>query len=85
MKALLSWLVVVLLLPAVPLARGADRLADGWRNPPTDARLRAYWWWLNGNVTKEAITPANSPKSASMASPAASSGRRRSAWTPANG
>ena len=21
-----------------------------------DARLRAYWWWLNGNVTKEAIT-----------------------------
>ena len=21
-----------------------------------DARLRAYWWWLNGNVTKAAIT-----------------------------
>ena len=24
--------------------------------PPLEARLRAYWWWLNGNVTKEAIT-----------------------------
>src|SRR5512137_107913 len=25
-------------------------------NPPPEARLRAYWWWLNGNVTKAAIT-----------------------------
>jgi hypothetical protein len=56
MKAIFSWLTIVILLPAVPLARGADRLAEGWTNPPTDARLRAYWWWLNGNVTKEAIT-----------------------------
>lgn len=31
-------------------------LEEGWRNPPQDARLRAYWWWLNGNVTREAIT-----------------------------
>ena len=31
-------------------------LEAGWANPPTSARLRAYWWWLNGNVTKEAIT-----------------------------
>jgi hypothetical protein len=27
-----------------------------WKNPPASARLRAYWWWLNGNVTKESIT-----------------------------
>ncbi len=33
-----------------------DPLADGWENPPRDARLRAYWWWLNGNVTSNAIT-----------------------------
>jgi len=33
-----------------------DPLAGGWSNPPVQARLRAYWWWLNGNVTKEAIT-----------------------------
>lgn len=31
-------------------------LEAGWQNPPNDARLRAYWWWLNGNVTKESIT-----------------------------
>jgi hypothetical protein len=33
-----------------------SQLESGWLNPPPDARLRAYWWWLNGNVTKEAIT-----------------------------
>ena len=38
------------------LVAAASQLETGWTNPPTDARLRAYWWWLNGNVTKEAIT-----------------------------
>jgi hypothetical protein len=28
----------------------------GWRDPPAIARTRCWWWWLNGNVTKEAIT-----------------------------
>jgi hypothetical protein len=31
-------------------------LEAGWRNPPPEARLKAYWWWLNGNVTKASIT-----------------------------
>ena len=31
-------------------------LESGWENPPNEARLRAYWWWLNGNVTKESLT-----------------------------
>ncbi len=31
-------------------------LEEGFANPPNTARLRAYWWWLNGNVTKQAIT-----------------------------
>ena len=35
---------------------GAAPLDDGWQNPPNEARLRAYWWWLNGNVTKASIT-----------------------------
>jgi hypothetical protein len=34
----------------------ASKLEPGWTHPPTSARLRAYWWWLNGNVTKAAIT-----------------------------
>jgi len=31
-------------------------LETGWRNPPAISRARCWWWWLNGNVTKEAIT-----------------------------
>jgi hypothetical protein len=31
-------------------------LEQGWQHPPNEARLRAYWWWLNGNVTKASIT-----------------------------
>ncbi|MCF7731466.1 MAG: hypothetical protein K9N23_07255 [Akkermansiaceae bacterium] len=27
-----------------------------FRNPPPGAGIRAFWWWLNGNVSKEAIT-----------------------------
>ena len=34
----------------------ADVLAEGWKNPPNEARLRAYWWWLNDNVTSNPIT-----------------------------
>ena len=33
----------------------ASELEKGWDNPPLAARTRAYWWWLNGNVTKQAI------------------------------
>ncbi len=34
----------------------ADTLEDGFASPPLQARTRCWWWWLNGNVTKEAIT-----------------------------
>ena len=34
----------------------APTLEQAWDNPPPSARLRAYWWWLNGNVDKAAIT-----------------------------
>lgn len=37
-------------------ARGEAPLESGWTNPPPSARLRAYWWWLNGNVTEQSIT-----------------------------
>ena len=46
-----------LLLGLVPLfLRAESALEAGWQNPPNEARLRAYWWWLNGNVTKASIT-----------------------------
>lgn len=37
-------------------AESAVSLESGFAKPPPEARLRAYWWWLNGNVTKESIT-----------------------------
>jgi len=42
------------MVPAVVLS--AESLESGWADPPREARLRAYWWWLNGCVTREAIT-----------------------------
>jgi hypothetical protein len=40
---------------ATPLIAGPE-LDAGWQTPPKEAKLRAYWWWLNGNVTKQSIT-----------------------------
>jgi hypothetical protein len=51
--AVFALLLTVIVCPAT----GAEtNLVGGWTNPPNSARLRAYWWWLNGNVTKESIT-----------------------------
>ena len=55
----LKLIMAALLLAVLPLAHAddpSDALAAGWQNPPTAARLRAYWWWLNGNVTAASIT-----------------------------
>jgi len=46
-------LVVVQLIPS---GAAGGELERGWDDPPTSARLRSYWWWLNGNVTEAAIT-----------------------------
>lgn len=40
---------------AVSLKAVVD-LEEGWANPPTLAKTRCWWWWLNGNVTKDGIT-----------------------------
>jgi hypothetical protein len=46
--------LLLLLLPRAISA--AENLEAGWADPPREARLRAYWWWLNGCVTRDAIT-----------------------------
>ncbi len=49
--------VVLAILVFFPLHLRADsQLESGWTNPPIDARMRVYWWWLNGNVTEQSIT-----------------------------
>lgn len=51
---------VILLTAFIPHASGqdfsSDPLAAGFQTPPDSAKLWAYWWWLNGNVTQESIT-----------------------------
>jgi hypothetical protein len=58
-RHLIAFLVIALVGVAWlsrPMRLLAGGLEQGWTDPPRDARLRAYWWWLNGCVTKAAIT-----------------------------
>jgi hypothetical protein len=48
--------LILLLGLGQDFSRADSALESGWTNPPTAARLRAYWWWLNGNVTQASIT-----------------------------
>lgn len=34
----------------------AEQLRTGFASPPAQAKLRCYWWWLNGNTDKATIT-----------------------------
>ncbi|MGC8988574.1 MAG: glycosyl hydrolase [Verrucomicrobiia bacterium] len=58
MKTGMSLIGLAILGCSICLSRsiGQTSLDQGWVDPPIGARLRAYWWWLNGNVTKAAIT-----------------------------
>lgn len=38
------------------LSTPGDFLRQGFAAPPLEARTRCIWWWLNSNVTQEAIT-----------------------------
>ena len=50
-------LVLALLAVVAPLVpQSTDPLEAGFAAPPPEARLRCYWWWLNGNTNEAAIT-----------------------------
>ena len=53
-------LCVLLFMFCVSFTAGAKEptgeLEKGFQDPPVEARMRGYWWWLRANVTKEAIT-----------------------------
>lgn len=50
----ISLAVLVAALCAAPVA--AQDLRAGFVNPPPSARPWVYWFWLNGNITREGIT-----------------------------
>src|SRR5512133_2196012 len=37
-------------------SKAFTQLVSGFENPPSESRLRCYWWWLNSMATKESIT-----------------------------
>ncbi|MCF7955323.1 MAG: discoidin domain-containing protein [Phycisphaerae bacterium] len=39
-----------------PYSVASNDPEQGFYSPPDSAGIRAFWWWLNGNVTEEAIT-----------------------------
>ena len=49
--ALTALSVVLALKPAC-----ASELEDGFRDPPDAAKPWVYWFWINGNISREGIT-----------------------------
>lgn len=56
MKRTFRWLAGGVAIAALWCAPGGDDLLAGFTNPPPEARMRCYWWWLNGHTTEAAIT-----------------------------
>ncbi len=50
------WVIGLLVCTSLSSSVCGDDLENGFRCPPHSAGIRAFWWWLNGNVTQEAIT-----------------------------
>lgn len=55
-EKVLKTIGVAVLFASSILHADTGALEIGWENPTQDARLRAYWWWLNGNVDAASIT-----------------------------
>ena len=57
-RSIITLLCGLLVLGSLPGSADAqpDPLAAGFHEPPPEARLRCFWGWINGNVTKAAIT-----------------------------
>ena len=54
MKKMATILTLALMLPCG--LRAADSLEQQFRNPPDSMKPYCYWYWLNGDITKEGIT-----------------------------
>lgn len=49
-------IAALLMAGILPMLAAAEPLESAWAQPPLAARTRCFWWWLNGNVDKAAIT-----------------------------
>jgi hypothetical protein len=55
MKRLLTRIAIAALLASAALSAPTD-LASEFRDPPDPARPWVYWFWIDGNITREGIT-----------------------------
>ncbi len=49
-------IALVLLISSVSQASAADSLDEAFANPAEDTKPWCYWYWLNGDISKEGIT-----------------------------
>ncbi len=40
---------------SLPLIASGQDFANNFKNPPQEARIRVWWHWMDGNITKEGI------------------------------
>ena len=53
---LLRVIILAIVVGELCAARAhADDLREGFQSPPSSARPRTWWHWMNGNVTKDGI------------------------------
>jgi hypothetical protein len=48
--------VVFCLCFCCAVASSSDPLVAGFQRPPDSAKPWTYWFWINGNITREGIT-----------------------------
>jgi hypothetical protein len=49
-------LTAILALATLSSTQASDPLERGFRQPPLSSRPWVYWFWLNGNITREGVT-----------------------------
>ena len=54
-RLLAASLIVGAGLAAAMAQDSADTLKNGFENPPSSARPRVWWHWMNGNISQEGI------------------------------
>jgi hypothetical protein len=54
-KLIYAIMVLLLGVSTVIAQNQTDPLKSGFENPPSGARPRVWWHWMNGNITKEGI------------------------------
>src|SRR5688500_12513584 len=50
------FIFVTAIISVRSVAQSRDTLVNNFKNPSQQYGIRCWWWWLNGNVTKQAIT-----------------------------